>query len=116
LTNMMKIKSLIQKWQNDSSSPVADYEVSVFLTLYDAARVEALKEMFPEKTKQQIITELLSAALDEAEEAFPYVKGEKVIAQDEFGDPMYEDTGQTSTFINLTNQYMNQIKKSSSKQ
>jgi ssRNA-specific RNase YbeY (16S rRNA maturation enzyme) len=113
---MMKIKSLIQKWQNDSSSPVADYEVSVFLTLYDAARVEALKEMFPEKTKQQIITELLSAALDEAEEAFPYVKGEKVIAQDEFGDPMYEDTGQTSTFINLTNQYMNQIKKSSSKQ
>lgn len=112
----MKIKSLIQKWQNDSSSPVADYEVSVLLPLYDAARVEALKELFPEKTKQQIITELLSAALDEAEEAFPYVKGEKVIAQDEFGDPMYEDAGKTTTFIKLTNQYLKQMKASSTNQ
>lgn len=113
---MMKIKSLIQKWQNDSSSPITDYEISVFLPLYDAARLEALKEMFQEKTKQQIITELLSAALDEAEEAFPYVKGEKIIAQDEFGDPLYEDAGHTTTFIKLTNQYMYQMKKSCSKQ
>jgi hypothetical protein len=113
---MMKIKSLIKKWQEDSSSPVTDCEFSVLLPLYDAARLEALTEMFPEKTREQIITELLSAALDEAEEAFPYVKGDKVIAQDEFGDPMYEDTGPTSTFIRLTNQYLEQIKKTSSKQ
>jgi hypothetical protein len=93
---------------------VTDCEISVFLPLYDAARIEALNEMFPEKTTQQIITELLSAALDEAEEAFPYVKGEKVIAQDEFGDPLYEDTGLTSSFIRLTNQHMEKIRKSSS--
>lgn len=104
---------MIKKWQEDSSSPVTDCQYAVFLPLYDAARIEALNDMFPEKTKEQIITELLSAALDEAEEAFPYVKGKTVIAQDEFGDPMYEDTGQTSNFIRLTNHYMDKIKKPS---
>jgi ssRNA-specific RNase YbeY (16S rRNA maturation enzyme) len=113
---MMKIKSLIQKWQDDSSSPLTDCEYSVFLPLYDAARIEALNDMFPERTKQQIVTELLSAALDEAEEAFPYVKGDKVIALDEFGDPMYEDNGPTGTFMKLTNQHMEQLKKSPSEQ
>ena len=79
---MMKIKSLVKKWQEQTSGPVANCEYSVFLPVYDAARLEALAEMYPEKTRQQIITELLSAALDELEEAFPYVKGNHVIAQD----------------------------------
>lgn len=108
----MNIKTLIKNWQEQSSSPVTDCAYAVFLPLYDAARIEALKDMFPEKTKQQIITELLSAALDETEEAFQYVKGDKVIAQDEYGDPMFEDAGLTATFIKLAGQYMEKMDKS----
>lgn len=106
-----KIKSLVTKWQEQDSSPVTDCEYTVFLPLYAAAKIEALAKMFPGKTKQQIITELLSAALDELEEAFPYVRGKKVIARDEFGDPIFEDTGLTSDFIELTNKYTNKLKK-----
>lgn len=107
---MMKIKTLITKWQNESSSPITANQYSLQLSIYDAARVEALHEMFPEKSKQQIMGELLSSALDEVEEAFAYEQGDKVIARDEFDDPMYEDVGLTSTFIDLTNQYVKKLK------
>lgn len=109
---MIDIKSLIHKWQETSSSPVTGYNYSVKLSLYDAARIEALSEMFPEKTREQIITELLSAALDEVQASFPYVKGKKVIAHDEFGDPVYEDAGLTSIFLKLTRSHLENIEKS----
>lgn len=107
---MTKIKSLVSNWQEQASSPVTDFEYTVSLPMFAAAKIEALAKMFPGKTKQQIITELLSAALDELEEAFPYVKGDKVIARDEFGDPVYEDAGLTSNFIELTNKYLNKLR------
>ena len=106
---MTKVRSLIRNWQENASSPLTDYEYSVSLPLYNAAKIEALAEMFPSKTKQQIITELLSAALDELEEALPYVTGDKVIGQDEWGDPIYSDEGFTPTLISLTNKYLAEI-------
>lgn len=108
---MTKIKSLVSTWQEQAGSPVTDCEYTVSLPVYAAAKIEALVKMFPGKTKDQIITELLSAALDELEEAFPYVKGNKVIAQDELGDPVYEDAGLTSAFIDLTNRYVTELSK-----
>ena len=102
---MTTIKMLVEKWRENAGTPLTDHEYSVLLPMYDAAKIEALAEMFPGKTKQQIITELLSAGLDELEEAFPYIKGEKVIGQDEYGDPIYNDEGLTSTFLELTNKY-----------
>jgi len=106
---MDTIKSLVKKWREQASSPVTECEYTVLLPLYDAAKIEALTKLFPGKTKEQIITELLSAALSELEESFPYIKGEKIIAQDEFGDPVYEDAGLTSAFIELTNRYVNTL-------
>jgi hypothetical protein len=106
-----KIKSLIEQWQESASSPVTDCEYAVPLPLYTAVKIEALAELFPGKTKQQIITELLCAALDELEEAFPYVKGNKIIAHDEVGDPVYEDVGLTSAFIKLSEQHLNKLGK-----
>jgi hypothetical protein len=40
-----------------------------------------------------IITDLISAGLDELESKMPYVEGDRVIEEDEFGDPIYEDAG-----------------------
>ena len=38
------------------------------------------------------------------------MQGEKVIAEDEFGDPIYEDAGLTPRFIELTRKYQEQLK------
>ena len=106
---MTKVRSLVKNWHENVSTPLTDYEYSVSLPLYAAAKIEALTEMFPSKTKQQIITELLTAALDELEEAFPYIRGDKVIGEDECGDPIYNDAGFTPTLISLTNKYLGKI-------
>lgn len=52
-----------------------------------------------------IITELLSAALDTLEAALPYEQGERIIAEDECGDPIYEDIGPTPRFLRLAKQH-----------
>jgi hypothetical protein len=57
--------------------------------------------MFPGRTPEQLTTELLSAALAELAAAMPYVAGQRVIATDEQGDPVYEDVGPTPRFMEL---------------
>lgn len=106
---MTSVKSLISKWKQDASTPLTDCEYSILLPTYEAAKIEALAEMFPGKTRQQIITELLAAALDELEEAFPYEKGNQVIGRDEFDDPRYNDAGSTSKLIELTNKHLDKL-------
>lgn len=91
----MKIYELIVDWEKHAAAKKSAREFTLKLPLYDAARILALNEMYPAKSEGQIITELLGAALDELEESFPYVKGETVIAEDEYKDPIYEDIGLT---------------------
>ncbi|MDX1654944.1 MAG: type 1 pili tip component [Candidatus Competibacteraceae bacterium] len=101
----MKVTEMLEKWEKDSSSPLTAREYPVRLTVHDAARVAALAEMYPHKSEEAIITELLSAALDAVEAGLPYVKGERVIAEDELGDPIYEDAGPTPRFLKLSREH-----------
>ena len=101
----MKIHDLLTSWQETANAPLAAREFTVHLPLHDAARILALAEMYPGRTTTQIITELLSVALDEVEEALPYVQGNKVVAEDDYGDPIYEDIGATPRFVQLTHRY-----------
>ena len=71
------------------------------LPLDDAARLAALAEMFPGRSSEQLITELLGTALEELAAAMPYVAGTRVISTDEQGDPIYEDMGLTPRFMQL---------------
>ena len=106
----MHIKQLLEEWESNSHGHEAPISMSVNIPLDVAARILALKELYPERTQEQIFIELLSVALDEVEEAFPYVQGEKVIAEDEFGDPVYEDTGLTPRFVELTRKYQKELR------
>ena len=97
----MALKKLLEQWKQSSPSAITREHFSVQLPLDDAARVLALNEMFPGKTPEAIITDILSAALTELETEMPYVQGDKVIRLDEFGDPVYEDAGMTPRFLEL---------------
>ncbi len=106
----MHIKELLDEWESSSHGHDTPISMTVDLPLEVAARILALNELYPERTQEQIFIELLHVALDELEEAFPYVQGDKVIAEDEFGDPIYEDAGLTPRFIELTRKYQQQLK------
>ena len=106
----MKIGSLVKNWESSAKANLTNQEYRLRLSLEDAARIAALAEMYPRRNQEEIIAELLTAALDELEQSFPYVKGSEVIGEDECGDPMYEDVGPTPRFLQLSKKY-NQLLK-----
>ena len=89
----MKIKALAECWEQQAKATLTSDEYSFRLPLEDAAKITALAEMYPKRTKSEILGELLTAALDELETSFPYIAGKKVITKDEMGDPVFEDIG-----------------------
>lgn len=107
---MNRMKLLLGEWQQDSRGEPAIHELGVKLTRRDYARVRALAELFPARSEAQLVTELLTTALDEIEEAMPYEQGERVVGEDEFGDPLYEDVGLTPRFEALAHRYAEALK------
>ena len=102
---MDNIKELLREWDKTGVAKLTAREYQVRLPVHDAARIAALADMYPRKTMEQIITELLSAALDTLEAVLPYEQGERIIAEDECGDPIYEDVGPTPHFLMLAKQH-----------
>jgi hypothetical protein len=98
----VSFKELLESWREQATAPRTAASYAVQLPLDDAARLAALEEMFPGRTREQLITELLSEALKEIVAAMPYVAGTRVISTDEQGDPVYEDTGPTPRFMALS--------------
>lgn len=102
---MNRVKQLLNDWALESQTRPRVKNVAVKLTTHDYARIRALTEIYPDRSEDQILSELLSAILDEVEEALPYIPGKVVVAEDEFGDPVYEDLGLTRKFEQLTKKY-----------
>jgi hypothetical protein len=107
----MRIKDLIKEWEKKAGAPRTIEEYAVRLPLPAAARIHALQEMYPGKSAEDLITDLIQAALHELEEALPYVPGERVIAQDDYDDPIYEDTGLTPRLTVLARKYERMLAK-----
>jgi hypothetical protein len=55
------------------------------------------------------MADLIRAALDELEVAMPYVPGNRVIAEDDYGDPIYEDLGPTPRFYSLSHEILRKL-------
>jgi hypothetical protein len=98
----VSFKKLLENWRETAAAPRTVTEFAVRLPVDDAAQLQALMEMFPGRTTEQLITDLLGVALQEIATAMPYVAGQKVISTDDQGDPVYEDVGPTPRFMELT--------------
>ena len=101
----MSFKELLERWRQNAAAPRTTATYPVHLALERAAQLAALAEMFPGRSTEQLITELLGAALKELAAAMPYVAGGRVISTDEHGDPVYEDVGPTPRFMELARQH-----------
>lgn len=105
----MKVKKLMKHWQDEFGTELTEQKYSLPLGVGDAARIEALAEMFPAITKEQLLRDIVSASLDDLASGFPYIAGEKVIAKDEDGFPMYEDVGLTPKFLELARKHLQEL-------
>ncbi len=97
----MSFKELLESWREGAAVPRAAQSYAVRLPVDAAARLAALADLFPGRSTEQLISELLAVALNEVAAAMPYVAGKRVISTDEQGDPVYEDVGLTPRFMEL---------------
>lgn len=100
----MRIQELVAHWEKASKGERTRQQFSINLPLKEAAQVLALREMYPDCSEEQILTDLLCFALGELSQSFPYEAGQEV-TQDEYGDPIYADAGLTPKFIRLVQKY-----------
>ena len=108
----MKLAELVEYWEKHAKGRLTRTVHPVTLPEESATRLEALAERYPLRTRESLLRNLLSAAMDELEESFPYVEGDRVVTTDEDGYEIYEDAGRTPEFLRLTHQYMRQLKES----
>lgn len=105
----MHIKDLPKEWASTAQIKNPVLNLSLQLPLELSANLMALKDIYPGRTLEQLTLDLLTAAIAELEESLPYKQGIEVVAEDEFGDPMYQDIGLTPRFLELTKFYRNKF-------
>lgn len=102
----MKIHELLRLWEKTANGELTREEYNIRLPLVDAAKLQALAEIYPRRSIEEILSDLLSAALSDVETSLPYIRGENVVAVDEEGDPLYEDIGPTPRYLSLSKKFL----------
>ncbi|NMX93071.1 MULTISPECIES: pilin assembly protein [unclassified Pseudomonas] len=105
----MKIRELAQQWEETAKGRLTRTEYAIHLDVEAAARLAAIREMYPKRSTEELLGELIGAALEELEASFPYIQGQHVVATDEEGDPLYEDIGPTPRFLSLSRRYLHDL-------
>ncbi|HKS15425.1 MAG TPA: pilin assembly protein [Pseudomonas sp.] len=105
----MKIRELAEHWEQNAKGNLSPTGHVLRLDLEAEARLAALTEMYPKRQTEELLGELVAAALEELEASFPYIQGQQVIATDEEGDPLYEDIGATPRFLALSRRYLHDL-------
>jgi hypothetical protein len=105
----VKIRDLLKQWKGARQPRLTAETYAIRLPVEDAARVHALAEMFPDVPEEDLLRDLLGAALSELEAAMPYEPGPRIASEDDFGDPVYEDAGPTPRFLALTRKHKERL-------
>ena len=106
----MKSTDLHKLWSAPDNTRLTAKQVSVRLPVHVAAKINALAELFPNKTKTEIIGDLLSAALEDLIQSLPYDQGRKLADHPDEG-PLFEETGQRAYFRGLANKHYKMLER-----
>ena len=109
----MKIRELVHHWEQNAKGRMTRNLYQINLDIEAAARLAALAEMYPKRSPEALLGELIGAALEELETRLPYVQGSQVVATDEEGNPLYEDIGPTPRFLTLARKYLHELNEQS---
>lgn len=84
---------LFKAWSISRSAGQAR-QISIRIPATTFYRINAIEELFPERSRNEIIADLLSTAIDQFEESLPseYAPvSNEPIGRDEDGNPVYEE-------------------------
>lgn len=67
----MKVTDLVNNWETDTKSDDRGNDYYLRMPLEDAARVAALSELFPGRSENDILNDMIAAALDDITQTRP---------------------------------------------
>lgn len=107
--SFMEPQDLVKVWDAPDNSKLTPKQLSIRLPIHVAARISALCELYPRKTKTEIIGDLLSTALDQLEKALPSAEGRLLGHHPDDNEPIYEEIGVRRDFRLLTEKYLQEL-------
>ena len=102
---MIKPSDLHTVWAAPDNTRLTAKQLSFRLPVHVAAKLSALCEMFPGKTRTQLVGDLLATALEEFEGSFPSVKGGQLGMHPDTDQPFYEEIGPGKQYRELANRF-----------
>ena len=107
----MKSSTLHSVWSAPDNTRLTSKQYSFRLPVHVAAKIAALCEMYPSRTKTEIVGDLLSSAIDEFLAGLPYVQGKYVGTDHETGEEIHLDAGPEAIFWKLADKHYREIER-----
>jgi len=106
----MDPKDLVKIWTAPDHSKLTPKQISLRLPIQVAAKISALCDMYPRKTKTEIIGDLLATALDQLENSLDSHDIGDPIHHLETGEAIYKDYyGPLKDFRTLTDKHLKEL-------
>lgn len=105
----MRPKDLFKAWDDRGSARLTARQYSIRLPIHVAARIAALCEMYPKKTRTDIIGDLLSTALEGIEAALPSTQSRELPDYDVERKVSDLNVGPKGQFRALTEKYLQEL-------
>jgi hypothetical protein len=108
----MKASDLVNVWGAPDNSRLTAKQTSFRLPVHVAAKISALCDLYPAKSRTQIVGDLLSAALIEVEKALPSYQGQSWEGnRDDNGEELFYAVGPAADFRERTNYHYMELEK-----
>jgi len=101
----MNTKDLVTIWGAPEPPRLTPKQISIRLPITVSAEISALCEMYPKKSKTEIISDLLTSALEQLEKDLPVIETDEEIGMS-CGEPEYYTYGPGIEFKKLTAKYL----------
>lgn len=107
----MKASDLVTVWSAPDNTRLTAKQFSFRLPTHVAAKLAALEEMYPGRTRTQIVGDLLAAALAEVEGNLPSEQGRVIDVHPDTHEDIHEMIGARATFRDLAQKHYAAIEK-----
>lgn len=107
----MKAADLVTVWGAPDNSRLTSKQYSFRLPVHVAAKLAALEELYPTKSRTQLVGDLLSAAIAEVERNLPSFAGESLGRHPDTEEEMFVECGLISRYRYLADNHYEEIEK-----
>jgi hypothetical protein len=111
METVMRAADLAKVWGAPDNSRLTAKQQSFRLPTHVAAKLKALCDVFPNRTKTEIVGDLLASALDEVIAELPAYPTTEKVAPDPEGEMQYQACGPLVDFQRFANEHFKELEK-----